>query len=149
MIAMKEEKTRFLFGGAITSYESIIHIRNSNFKKNGAEFAGGAMHCGASSIFLYETCTLTDNHAEHGGAIYLDYLVQYHITHGATVITANNTASTDGGGIHLSYHCSLTLHSQSTLYILENHALGSGGGIYVFQSSSINPHTTRLKLLHS
>ena len=125
------------FGGAITSHDSVVHIHNSDFKKNGAKLAGGAMYCEGSSIFLYEICTLSDNHAEQGGAVYLHQDVQYHIAHGATVIIANNTASDDGGGMYLGPQCSLTVHSQSALHILENFA-NSGGGIYVFQSSSIN-----------
>ena len=126
------------FGGAITSYDSVVHIHNSDFKKNGAKFAGGAMYCEGSSIFLYETCTLSDNHAEQGGAVYLHQDVQYHIAHGATVIIANNTASDYGGGIYLGLQCSLTLHSQSTLHVLENSASEEGGGIYAYQLSSIN-----------
>ena len=118
------------FGGAITSHDSVIHIHNSDFKKNGAEFTGGAMYCEGSLIFLYGTCTLTDNRALHGGAVYLHQDVQYHIAHGATVIIANNTASADGGGMYLGPHCSLILHTQSTLHLLENSAIESGGGIY-------------------
>jgi predicted outer membrane repeat protein len=126
------------FGGAITSYDSNIHIHSSEFKKNVAKFGGGAMFYEQSWIFFYEICTLSDNHAQHGGAVYLYYDVQYHIAHGATVIIANNTATVDGGGIHLGLQCSLTLHSQSTLHVLENCALEHGGGIYIFQLSSIN-----------
>jgi predicted outer membrane repeat protein len=125
------------FGGAITSYDSDIHIYSSEFKKNVAK--GGAMFChDASLIFFYETCTLTDNHAFEGGAIYLQQHVQCHIAHGATLIIANNTASADGGGIYLGPHCTLTLHSRSTLHILENCAVEYGGGIYSSQLSSIN-----------
>ena len=125
-------------GGAITSHDSNIHIHSSEFKRNFAKFTGGAMHCEASLIFVYETCTLTDNHAKQGGAVYLHRHVQYHICHGATVIIANNTASAEGGGIYLDLRCSLTVHSQSTLHLLENFALFCGGGIYAFQLSSIN-----------
>ena len=131
-------------GGAITSHDSNIHVHSSEFKKNVAIFAGGAIFCTASSIFFYEICTLTDNHAQRGGAVYLyDYVVQlretqYHVAHGATVIIANNTASYDGGGMYLGPQCSLTLHSQSTLHILENSALQYGGGIYALPLSSIN-----------
>ena len=130
--------SKVAYGGAIISYDSVIQICNSEFKKNVADLRGGAMYCEQSSIFFYETCTLSDNHAEQGGAIYLDHDVQYHIAHGATVIIANNTASADGGGMYLGPHCSLTLHSQSTLHVLENSALEDGGGIYAFQSSSMN-----------
>ena len=94
--------------------------------------------CDASLIFFYEMCTLSDNHAQQGGAVYLYNDVQYHVAHGATVIIANNTASADGGGMYLGPQCSLTLHSQSTLHILENSALESGGGIYLSHLSSIN-----------
>ena len=125
-------------GGAITSYDSVIHIHISDFKKNFAAFTGGAISSEASLIFFYETCALTNNHANHGGAVYLDDYGQYHIAHGATVIVANNTASTDGGGIYLGCHCNLTLYNQSTLHILENSALRDGGGIYASHLSSIN-----------
>ena len=129
------------FGGAITSYKSVIHIHNSDFKKNGAKFAGGAISCEASLIYFYETCTLNYNRAKVGGAVYLNIHVQYHIAHGATVTIANNTASTDGGGIYLSNYCSLTLHSQSTLHLLENSALESGGGILLSYHCSLTLHS--------
>ena len=126
------------FGGAIISYDSVIHIHSSEFKKNVAKVSGGALFCEASLIFFYETCTLNDNRAQLGGAAYLSKDVQYHIADGATVIIANNTASADGGGIYLGPQCSLILHSQSTLNIVENSAWVHGGGIYASRLSSIS-----------
>jgi predicted outer membrane repeat protein len=126
------------YGGAITSYDSVIHIYSSEFKKNVAPFTGGAIFCKASSITFYEICTLTDNRAREGGAVHLHQRAQYHVAHGATVIIANNTASADGGGIYLDLQCGLTLHGQSALHLLENSALELGGGIYASGLSSIN-----------
>ena len=73
---------------------------------------------------------MAHNHAEKGGAIYLDDSVQIFIAHEATVIIANNTAS-KGGGIYLSVHANLTLYSHSTLQVLKNRAMENGGGIYL------------------
>ena len=100
------------------------------------------MFCESSLIFFSEICTLNDNRAQRGGAVYINNRIQlhesqYHIAHGAIVIIANNTASANAGGIYLGPHCSLTLHSQSTLHVLENSALEYGGGIYASKLSSI------------
>ena len=128
------------YGGALTLHNTVIRIHGSEFKSNVAKFnyTGGAISCsGRSRISFSETCTLTYNHAERGGAIYLDRSVQGFIAHGATVIIANNTAS-EGGGIYLDQHANLTLHNHSILQIHENRATGNGGGIYASKSSSIN-----------
>ena len=135
------------FGGAIMLHDSNIQIHNSEFKKNIADTRGGAIYCKRSSIFFYGTCTLSDNHAQEGGAVFLHQDVQYHVAHGATVILANNTASYEGGGIYLDRHCNLTLHSQSTLHLLKNSASKDGGGIYTYLSSSINT-TSKYSIAH-
>ena len=94
------------------------------------------MCLGETLITFSETCTLADNHAEWGGAIYLSFGAQCFVAHGATVIIANNTASEDGGGIYLGTDSNLTLRSQSILQILENRATNAGGGIYASERSS-------------
>ena len=120
--------------GALRMWNTIIHIHGSEFKEN----TGGAIKCfDVSLISFSETCTFTDNQAEQGGAIYLSSRVQCFVTHGATVIIANNTASEDGGGIYVNF-ANLALHSQSTLKIHENKATANGGGIYASHSSSID-----------
>lgn len=95
--------------GAVVSYDSIIHIHSSEFKNNG----DGTILCGTSLLTFYEVCTITDNHAAVGGAINIRDNVQCFIAHGATVIIANNSASSDGGEIYLSHHSNLTLFSHS------------------------------------
>ena len=40
------------FGGALTSYDSVIHIHSSEFKNNVATYRGGTMFCDGSLIFL-------------------------------------------------------------------------------------------------
>ena len=126
-------------GAALTSNRAVIHIHGSEFKNNVAKSRGGAIYCvGESLISFNETCTLTYNHAERGGAVYIGDSVQCFVEYGATVIIANNTASNEGGGVYLDQLANLTLHSHSTLQIIENRATESGGGIYVSKLSSIN-----------
>ena len=128
------------YGGTPAYYRTDIHIHGSEFKNNGyyTYTRGGAIYCLDETIINFsETCTLAYNHADQGGAIYLDHSVKIFVAHGATVIIANNTAS-KGGGIFLNHDANLTLHSHSTLQILENKAKENGGGIYAFELSSIN-----------
>ena len=124
--------------GTLYLGESIVQIHGSEFKENVGKHRGAIQCFGETFISFSETCTLADNHAKQGGAIYLRFRARCLIAHGATVIIANNTASKDGGGIYLSPHSNLTLHSQSTLQILENRATNNGGGIFASELSSIN-----------
>ena len=125
--------------GALKLRSTIIHIHGSEFKENVEKGKGGAIQCSDKSLISFsEICTLADNRAEQGGAMYLYYTVQCLIAYGATVIITNNTVSADGGGIYLSHHSDITVHSQSMLQILENRATESGGGIYISELSSIN-----------
>ena len=125
-------------GGAVVSYDSVIHIHSSEFKNN--HYGNGTILCGRSLLTFYEVCTITDNHAAVGGAINGDN-VQSFIAHGATVIIANNSASSDGGGIYLSDHSNLTLYSHSVLRILKNNASINGGGIYLGYHSNLTLYT--------
>ena len=125
------------YGGALTLFSTVIHIRGNEFKNIIGATRGGAIMCDESVNTFGETSTFTNNHSlKQGGAIYLDQSACF-VDYGATVINAKNTASFDGGGIHLSHHSNLTLHSQSMLRIVENRATEHGGGIYISEYSSI------------
>ena len=127
-------------GSSLSLYNSVCHIHSCEFKNNVAS-SGGAIFCDRSSLVFYGISTLTDNHARRGGAIYLDNYVQCLIAQGATVIIANNTASS-GGGIHLNRHSNISLHTQSMLQVLENTASRDGGGIYLGYHSNLTAYTT-------
>ena len=131
---------KFHLGGALSLYDrTLIHVHGSEFKNNTATIRGGAIFSTEESVTIFhETCILAYNHAEQGGAIYLDQSAQCFIAYGATVIIANNTASRDGGGIYLD-DANLTLHNHAILQIFQNKAITSGGGIYTLKFSSINP----------
>ena len=62
---------------------STIHIHGSEFKENVAERSGAAIQCsGIKSLVIFKgICTLADNQAITGGAIFLDCRAQ--IAHGA------------------------------------------------------------------
>ena len=122
------------------SYNTVTHIHSSEFKNNTAKIRGGAFFCDGSLLIFYEICTLSDNHAELGGAIYLCDNTQCFITHGATVVIANNSASDNGGGIYLDGYSHLTLDSYSKLQILENRASADGGGVYLSHYSHLTIH---------
>ena len=146
--------------GALKLFNTIIHIHGSEFKENAKD---GAIHSSSKSFISFsEVCTLVGNQAKQGGAIYLNQGAQCLIAYGATVIIANNTASSpagvshvgifhnitvkwvvpyNGGGIYLDNHSKLTLHSQSTLQILENRATVDGGGIYLSDRSNVTLHS--------
>ena len=134
----------YLDGGALISRSTLIHIHSSEFKNNTAKRQGGAIYCLGESCINFENCTLADNQAEQGGAIYLNESACI-IAYGITVIIANNTASGDGGGIYLNY-AKLTLHSHSTLRIINNRVTENGGGIYASELSSI---TLAIELHHN
>ena len=70
-------RTDIKHSGALTSHSTVIHIHDSEFKNNTAKTRGGAIYCSGNSIISFnETCTFAYNHAEQGGAIYLDHSVQ-------------------------------------------------------------------------
>ena len=98
-------------GDALTSHSSTINIHSSEMKNNSViSSSGGAISCFNGDLVVFNgTCTVADNHAEKGGAIYLGDNAQCFIAKGATVIIANNTALSDGGGIYLYYGAELTI----------------------------------------
>ena len=146
--------------GALKLFNTIIHIHGSEFKENAKV---GAIHSSSKSFISFSgVCTLVGNQAKQGGAIYLNQGAQCFVAYGATVIIANNTASSpagvshvgishsrtvkwvapyNGGGIYLGSHSNLTLHSHSTLQILENRATVDGGGIYLSGHSNVILHS--------
>ena len=130
--------------GTLNLRDSKIQIRDSEFKENVGETAGGAIKCLNDSLISFSgACTLADNQAPQGGAIYFSHFSRCNVTvaHGATVIIINNKASANGGGIYFGNHSDLILHSQSTLQILKNWATANGGGIYLHNYSNLNLHS--------
>lgn len=55
-------------GGALYFTKSNAKIYNSTFFKNSASFSGGAIDAWRSNITM-DLCNITDNNAEHGGAL--------------------------------------------------------------------------------
>lgn len=55
-------------GGALYFTKSNAKIYNSTFFKNSASYSGGAIESWKSNITM-DLCNITDNNAEHGGAL--------------------------------------------------------------------------------
>ena len=102
---------------------------------------GGAVTGFQSEIVFDGTCTLTNNRAENGGALYTTQS-KVHVIGEVTI--ANNTATANGGGIYL-YQSELNCEGHSNLILLGNHASIKGGGIHTISSLikvSFNSSTT-------
>ena len=60
-----------LMGAAITSLNSNLTVSRSNFKKNNADYYGGALYIGLGEIEIID-CSFIDNTALYGGALLID-----------------------------------------------------------------------------
>ena len=60
-----------LMGAAITSLNSNLTVSRSNFKKNNADYYGGALYIGFGEIEITD-CSFIDNTALYGGALLID-----------------------------------------------------------------------------
>ena len=96
------------------------------------ELEGGAITAFQSTISFIGECTLMENKAQIGGAIYASESI-VHIYEG-TLTIANNVATDNGGGIYL-YQSELQCYSKSTLLLSGNFATVNGGGIHSSSSS--------------
>lgn len=95
---------------------------------------GGALTASKSDIVFNGTVSLTDNHAENGGALHATESKVYVFSETTTV--AFNRANNTGGGVYL-YMSELQCQGTSILNISSNFAAQKGGGIHAI-SSSIN-----------
>ena len=103
---------------------------------------GGAITGFQSSIFLDGSCTIRNNSAENGGAI---YLTQSKVNVLGRVQLKNNSATANGGGIYL-YQSELNCQKESTLKFIGNKASKKGGGLHAISSLiqvNFNSSTTR------
>ena len=103
---------------------------------------GGAITGFQSSIFFDGSCTISNNSAENGGAI---YLTQSKVNVLGRVQLKNNSATANGGGIYL-YQSELNCQKESTLKFIGNKASKKGGGLHAISSLiqvNFNSSTTR------
>ena len=117
-------------GGALSLETShIVHITQSSFKFNEADYGGAAFLQLSNSIINH--CIYVNNGACIGGALYLkksNLTVQ-------NLVIGNNRASSYGGGIYslsssLKFLDSLKFHNNSVQL-----TTGKGGAIYVLDSN--------------
>ena len=126
----------FLFRSNLTITEgSSTEVTSSSFqiqRFSGASTLkqGGVFTTFQSIIFFNGICTLMDNHAKDGGAIYATETKLF--VYGRLTI-ANNTATDSGGGVYL-YHSELNCKENCVLEILGNRAIEKGGGIHATSS---------------
>ena len=118
----------------ITSFvlRSCTSVKKDNTSTNYQELEGGAFTAFQSTISFLGKCTLMENKAQIGGAIYASestvniYDGELNIMH--------NVAIEKGGGIYL-YQSDLQCHSTSTLLLSGNVVTENGGGIFSSSSS--------------
>ena len=88
------------------------------------------------------SCTIRNNSAENGGAI---YLTQSKVNVLGRVQLKNSSATANGGGIYL-YQSELNCQKESTLEFIGNKASKKGGGLHAISSLiqvNFNSSTTR------
>lgn len=91
-------------GGALYFIQSNAEIYNSTFFKNSANFGGGAIESWKSNITM-DLCNITDNNAEHGGAIvFYGERVGNHVTGTLNIYNStihNNKGFYTGGAFYV------------------------------------------------
>ena len=117
-------------GGAIRLQGARLTLYNTSLIANKA-YTGGALYLSERSfVDFYSSCTIANNTADDGGAIYaFDSTIQ---VYGNLEITSN-IANVLGGGAMLS-RCEIICQYNGTFVISRNTALKDGGGIYASNS---------------
>ena len=103
---------------------------DSVFLRNVAKDTGGVIFTVQSKITFRGACSLSDNNAQNGGAIYLSKTEAY--VYDRLSVTSN-VANHTGGGIYL-FRSNLDCQHGSRVTISHNYASINGGGIHAIIS---------------
>ena len=109
-------------GGAINA-ENFVTIYNSTFEGNEAEFEGGAIYASSGEIFL---STFSNNSAVNGGAIYAENGL---LAENSTF--ENNTSENIGGAIYAS-------SGEIFLSTFSNNSAENGGAVFIDSSGFLS-----------
>ena len=148
---------RLYEGGALTAFQSTIHIAGSCELQNNYARRGGALHMIESKVRILGNTTVANNSAmEAGGGILLDHS-ELSCLNGGTISFWMNFGSEEGGGI-MAITSSITISVEnSNILTLNSNQAKKGGGIYfevdskltILKSSANATHGDVVKFIHN
>ena len=126
-----------LEGGAITLFLSIIHVDESCYVSYNHAENGGAIRSSESKVYVNGHLTVTHNSAnESGGGIYL-YNSEMNCSD-CSLQLSHNTAKSTGGGIHAIASSIKLRYVYSTVIVLFiNNTAEKGGGVSMDSNSKL------------
>ena len=127
------------FSGTITMNNSSVHLKSTQ-EETFPE--GGAITAIQASVAFVGVCSLNNNYADSGGALYASKS-RVHIY--ANISITHNMATSSGGGIYLQ-QTGLTCYSKCTIDLVKNKCGYEGGGIYATSSFLTSEDRTRVTL---
>ena len=118
------------FGGTVSMTSNSPQLNFSNLEEEATFPEGGAVTALQANVVVEGMCSLSHNHAQSGGALYISQS-KVHIYGEMTI--AYNMATDYGGGISL-HQCGLTCYRRCRINLTENTSGRKGGGIYATSS---------------
>jgi len=117
-------------GGGVYVYDGSVTLSGGQIVSNSATWNGGGVYLSAGAAAFTQTgvSTITHNHADYGGGVYM-------LNGNATLSSGqilSNSATWNGGGVYVN-NGSVTLSGGQ---IVSNTAGNAGGGVYVANSSA-------------
>lgn len=125
-----EHNTGYYGGGVYAEDDAVFETHGGAISENRATADGGGIYLWSAQANL-DNCSVSDNRAKNGGAIYSDYNVfkdySYIVINNSKIL--NNTADNYYGGI---YHCAAGFSVLGNTRIAGNRNEGYyGGGVYL------------------
>ncbi len=125
-----EHNTGYYGGGVYAEDDAVFETHGGAISENRATADGGGIYLWSAQANL-DNCSVSDNRAKNGGAIYSDYNVfkdySYIVINNSKIL--NNTADNYYGGI---YHCAAGFSVLGNTRIAGNKNEGYyGGGVYL------------------